>query len=219
MITQRLSDKAYDLILEFEVGGGQKNYERKNHRTGLSLANPNWPGGSSGVTIGIGYDLGMNTDIKIREDWMPSGLNPDYIPMIAACAGITGAHAKDVARGLSKIEVPWIAAWWVFNERTLPRFIRETLKAFPGAELKLCADGFGALVSLVFNRGGSMYGERRRHMREIRYLIETMPKGRELNAAIAAQIRDMIPLWKDSDIEAGMERRRNWEASMVESGT
>ena len=46
-----LNKKSLDLILEFEVGGGENYYNK-------FLKNPSWPGEQSGVTIGVGYDLG-----------------------------------------------------------------------------------------------------------------------------------------------------------------
>ncbi len=33
------------------------------------LSHPIWPGGDSGITIGIGYDLGQNSEKLIRKDW------------------------------------------------------------------------------------------------------------------------------------------------------
>ena len=34
------------------------------------LSHPVWPGGRSGITIGIGYDLGQNNEQRIRKDWI-----------------------------------------------------------------------------------------------------------------------------------------------------
>ena len=45
--------------------------------------------------------------------------------------------------------------------------IKETLKAFPGAN-ELHPDAFGALVSLVFNRGAAVTGKNREEMKNIR---------------------------------------------------
>src|SRR3981081_336751 len=52
-IAQMYSERAYELIIDFEVGG-RSEYERTYQR-------PEWPQGESGVTIGVGYDLGYNT--------------------------------------------------------------------------------------------------------------------------------------------------------------
>lgn len=56
-----LSDRAVDMIIRYETGG--KAYYVKK------LVRPTWPGGDSGVTIGIGYDLGYYSAAQIRSDW------------------------------------------------------------------------------------------------------------------------------------------------------
>lgn len=207
--TQRLSDKAYDLILEFEVGGGRQYYEK-------ALKHPTWPGGDSGVTIGIGYDLGYNDRDTITQDWLAAGVDGKTVDRLANSAHAIGQLARGQATKLKDITITWDQAWWVFNEVTLPKFIRQTLKAFPGAELKLPADAFGALVSLIFNRGPSMAGIRREQMRTIRGLVENLDKGQRLQDMISDEIRAMIPLWRGMTIYNGMKRRRNAEADLVE---
>ena len=68
----------------------------------------------------------------------------------------------------------------------------------------------GALVSLVFNRGASMKGDRRIEMRAIRNLAPQKDY-----AGIAQQFRKMKRLWIGTDIEKGMSRRRDAEADLV----
>jgi GH24 family phage-related lysozyme (muramidase) len=116
------------------------------------------------------------------------------------------------------IKVPWSAAEEVFNDRTLPQEIRTTLTAFPGSADKLPADAFGALVSLVFNRGGLIDdSDRRREMREIRQIISEMSLN-ESNAIheIAAQFRSMKRLWPDHHNDSDLVARREAEAEMIE---
>ena len=57
-----LNKKSLDLILEFEVGGGENYYNK-------FLRNPTWPGEQSGVTIGIGYDCGYVNKSEFTNDW------------------------------------------------------------------------------------------------------------------------------------------------------
>ena len=57
-----LTDEGRALLYEFEVGGGQRYYER-------FLARPTWPGFASGVTVGVGYDCGYNSAEVILQDW------------------------------------------------------------------------------------------------------------------------------------------------------
>lgn len=58
-----ISQAAFDLIVNEETGG-QAYYNRTE-------IHPDWPGGASGVTIGIGYDCGYSDPSTIRADWGP----------------------------------------------------------------------------------------------------------------------------------------------------
>jgi GH24 family phage-related lysozyme (muramidase) len=75
-------------------------------------------------------------------------------------------------------------------------------------------DAQGALVSLVFNRGAAMQGDRRREMREVRDAVAstTLPTEEKLRS-IAASILSMKRLWPDT---LGLRRRRDAEAKLVE---
>lgn len=201
--TGLLSGAGYQLILDFEVGGGESYYSRY-------LARPTWPGASSGVTVGVGYDLGYNSKAVILRDWsaLPSG----PLNRLAATAGVTGAaRAKPLIPGLRDILIQWKLAEGVFNDVTITRFYQLTSRTFPGLEA-LHPNAQAALVSLVFNRGSSMAGDSRREMREIRDLV---PK-RDY-PGIAAAIRSMTRIWKGTSVEKGLTRRRLAEAALVES--
>lgn len=58
----KLSPKGYQLILDFEVGGGKVYYSK-------FLAVATWPGASSGVTTGVGYNCGYNSCSVILSNW------------------------------------------------------------------------------------------------------------------------------------------------------
>ena len=62
MESSLLSYRAIELILEFEVGGGQEYYEKLLQRR-------TWPEGESGITIGIGY----NSVEVFNQDWYKLG--------------------------------------------------------------------------------------------------------------------------------------------------
>ena len=72
-------------------------------------------------------------------------------------------------------------------------------------------DAQGALVSLVFNRGPGMDGDRRREMRAVRDAV-----ARKDLREIAGQIRAMKRLWEGQGLD-GLLRRRDAEADLVES--
>jgi GH24 family phage-related lysozyme (muramidase) len=71
-------------------------------------------------------------------------------------------------------------------------------------------DCAAALVSLVFNRGPDLTGDRRKEMAEIQGLLRVG----ELKQ-IPDAIRSMQRLWPDT---AGLRRRRREEADLFEAG-
>lgn len=200
--TIKLSDKSFDLIIKYEVGGGESYYNK-------ALKKPTYPGGASGVTIGIGYDLGYNTKIQFADDWK-NVLTESVFKRLEACLGAKGETARQLVRHVRDIEISWEDALKVFEGSTIPRFIKETLRAFPGAD-KLHPDAFGALVSIVFNRGASVSGASRREMLNIRNLIPS-----KNYKAIASEIRSMKRLWIGKGLD-GLLKRRDEEASIVDS--
>jgi GH24 family phage-related lysozyme (muramidase) len=188
-----ITEKAKQLILEFE-GTDQPG---------------RWPGGSSGVTIGIGYDLGYVTVDQFESDWGPY-LSGDALQRLKSAIGKTGISAKNRAPQFSDIKIKSQDANSVFINRTLPLHALRTEQAFPGVT-ELPGDAQGALLSLAYNRGTSMEGERRSEMRAIR---DAVPK-KDLQE-IANQLRSMKRLWVGKGLD-GLIRRREAEARLVES--
>ena len=199
-----ISQKALDLIIKHEVGGGEAYYNK-------ALKKPCYPGGASGVTIGVGYDLGYNTEDQFTSDW-GKVLTGDIFARLSKCLGAKSSAAKSLIPSVKDIEIPWESALKVFKESTLPRFVNETLKAFPGAN-ELHPDGFGALVSLVFNRGAAVTGKNREEMKNIRGLIAS-----KNYAAIAKEITNMKRIWVGKGLD-GLLRRRDEEAALVKGST
>lgn len=196
-----LSPASLKLILRFEVGGGQSYYDKK-------LKSPTWPGAASGVTIGVGYDLGYYEPATIQKDW-EDYLSPKDLKRLLACAGKTGKDAEKALAGVKDIVVPWDDALAVFQNTTIATFWRKTKATFPGVE-KLHPNARGALLSLVFNRGTSLKGERRKEMAAIKDLIAEKDY-----TEISRQLEAMKRVWVGTTIEAGMSRRRDAEAALV----
>lgn len=198
-----ISDAAFAAIIGFEVSS-QQRYEARYRR-------PIWPEGRSGVTIGIGYDLGQQKAATIEADWR------DQLPasMLAAakrCAGVTGAPARQLAKDVAAaIDVPWPMALAVHRDKVLPRFVGLVERSLDNVA-ELSGDSLGALVSLTFNRGASykLDGERYREMRKIRIAM----RNREFSA-IPGHIRDMQWIWPDSE---GLKARRRAEADLFQRG-
>jgi GH24 family phage-related lysozyme (muramidase) len=192
-----VSQKAIDLILDSE---------------GCDLS-PSWPSGASGVTYGHGYDLGYNSEEQIRRDWL-AFVNGNVLAFMISCAGIKGEAAKRKITPQTKIlRITPDAAREVFENRTLPRFIKLARDTYPGFD-ELNEDTRGALVSLVFNRG-SAFGvenqpswESRREMRELAPLV--LAKDYE---GIATTIKAMSRLWVGKGLD-GLIARRHAEAAL-----
>jgi hypothetical protein len=194
-----LSENGLKLLLDFEVGGGKAYYEKK-------LARPSWPGVQSGVTIGVGFDLGYNNEAQFRTAWgerIPEGHYQD----LRKALGITGEKAEALIPSLRYILIPWETALEVFLEVTVPRFWLLLLKTWPRT-LYLPEDAQAALLSLVFNRGAGMSGDRRVEMREIGEMLQKQEYDK-----IPGRLRAMKRLW---DPQSGLVRRREAEAKLWE---
>ena len=202
-----LSKKSLDLILEFEVGGGENYYNK-------FLKNPAWPEGQSGVTIGVGYDLGYVNKAEFSEDW--KDLPKETFDRLYKVVGIKGYNAKNLIRGLKDITIPWDLALKVFNNKTVTKFYNLTRQTFPNFD-NLPEDAKGGLVSLVFNRGNALEGDRRREMKLIRDGMKLVSNyDQKALTFIANQIRNMKRIWIGGSIEKGMSRRRDAEAKLIE---
>lgn len=190
-----LSEEGITLIVNAETGG-KRYYD----------PHPEWPGASSGVTIGIGDDLRFKEKQIIRQDWHK--VQEDWLNALANCSGVSGTKAKLLASSLSFITIEWGLATEVFTETTLPQYWALTKKTFPGVE-ELCPNARTSLCSLVFNRGSSMIGDSRKEMREIKALVPSKDyKG------IAEQLLSMRRLWVGKGVDGLLVRRRD-EANLI----
>ena len=196
----QLSKSGLDKVIGWECGG-RGYYEKR-------LDFPTWPGYRSGVTIGIGYDCGYRSAHQIRQDWDQPGISGSELEALIHTSGVRGGSAKPLASRLRWIDVPWEDAVRVFETVTVPEFAKKTQTAFPGVE-NLHPDAQAMLFSLVYNRGGSMKGARRREMLVIRDLVESKDY-----RAMADQIRSMKRLWVGEGVD-GLLRRRDEEAAVL----
>lgn len=185
-----------------------------------TLSAPTWPGGASGVTIGIGYDVGTVAEAQFRADW-EAPLPPAWTTRLAACCGIQGDKARPLVQGLRDISIDYSAAILVFRGRSIPQVAAQLCRAIPGAAL-LPQPARASLVSLVYNRGCSFHVQDDRH-REMRAIAAAIADG-HLDA-VPRQIRAMKRLWVQNpeapEAEwhplpnmAGLLGRRDREAAM-----
>ena len=203
----------HDIIYEFEVSG-KSGYNRKYRQ-------PEWPGGGSGITIGVGYDIGVQS-AKDFEKAFKGVLDPAVYDRLVPYVGFTTsktyadvavriARAKQIVQSLRDIDIPWEQAEAAYLRFSVPVFARATVRVMPNA-LELHADSFGALFSLVYNRGpGMAQGDQRREMRNIRDEM----RDRQFSS-VPSEFRSMKRLW-EGDL-GGLVKRREQEARLFEKG-
>lgn len=192
-----ISDAAFALILAAEDFRGV----------------PYWPGNpDSGVTWGWGYDAGYVPPDRLIKDWTDY-ITPGKLYALAACCGVRGMAAGKLADTFTAPVVDEESATNQFIARALPIYEAQTEHAFPGCR-ELPPDAYGALVSLVYNRGPALTGKRRDEMRAIRAVLADGVQAGDL-AAIAQQIRAMKRLWEKAGLP-GLLKRREAEARLVE---
>ena len=203
--TPAISDAAVELIITFEVSS-REVYERKYRR-------PIWPQGRSGITVGIGYDVGYVTRPVLGRDWRPS-LSQAELDALGQACGVTGSSAGALVARLDHIDIPYHDAHAVFVGVSVTAYTRLTVRSLANSAT-LHPDCLGALVSLVYNRGASfgLEGERFREMRAIRAAMQV-----RAFADIPAQIRGMKRIWIGEPHSAGLIKRRELEARLFEHG-
>jgi hypothetical protein len=191
------SPRGIKSIIAWETGGAAE-YDR----------HPEWPGEQSGITIGIGWDLGMTPVAETTRAWGPH-LDSSTLAQLVAVSGKCGENAQVLLPHVRHLIVPWEAAMAVFEEVTLPVWYMRTLRIYPQM-IDLPGDCVAALVSLVFNRGANLSGDRRKEMLDIQAYLRTGSLAQIPNA-----FRQMNRLWPNS---AGLRRRRNEEADLFQLG-
>jgi len=182
-----------------------------------------WPGEESGMTLGLGDDAAFLTARQFKERWAPY-LTAAQLAALLPGVGLRGDRARAFCRvlharmtppdnhtppELQPVRISREVALAVFKKWDEQEYIAQTLATFKGSD-QLPADSFGALFSVVYNRGDSLEGERRREMRQIRWAVtqrhwEQVPE----------LIRSMRRLWPNN---AGLRRRRDNEARLFSCG-
>jgi len=195
-----VSKKAADLIIQFEIGG-RAVYDK-------SYQKPTWAGGDSGITIGIGADLGYMTDKEFMAAWSPN-LNLNFINALRTVIGLKGQQAKSMLKGeLMNVRVPYNVAYEIFVKYDLPKYWLATKAIYPQLDT-LNEDTQGALVSMVYNRGAKLTGDSRVEMKAIVDLV-----AKQDYEGIAEEIEKSKRLWEHKGMD-GLVLRREAEADLV----
>jgi len=193
-------DYDWSPVIEFETGG--RNYYEK------FLKRFTWPKAQSGITMGIGADLGYMS-LNEFENYFSCYFTTDENTLIKSVIGLKGEVAKTALPKVKNIELSWINASEAFVKWTLPKFWKMTNDLYPGLD-QLKEKAQIALVSLVFNRGASISGPSRSEMKNIKPLVVNKDY-----KAIAKEIRFMKRLWEGKNLD-GLLKRREEEAKMIE---
>jgi GH24 family phage-related lysozyme (muramidase) len=204
-----ISQEAIDLIIYYEVG--DKSYYEKY----LSKPTvPAWQTTASGVTIGIGFDVGHNTKEQVKKA-LDGVLPENEIKLLQSVSGLKGrsAYYNGLPKVKHTVKVSYAQAEKIFKNDSLPRFTKQTADAFRIKKDRLHPHSNGALTSLVYNRGGSMSNsDSRKEMRNMRYNISINREDK-----VPADFRSMKRLWSYTKLK-GLHLRRDAEAELFQKG-
>lgn len=195
-----ISPEALDLLIKFEVSSPQL-YQQRYTRPICPLCTTT----QSGVTIGIGYDLGQQPKPVIRSDWAEH----PQVSLLPRASGVHGSRAISLTQELQSVVTPYELAYDVFADTSVVEYYRIALRAFGSEFNNLHPNARGALVSVVYNRGGNTNcnTDSRREMCNIARI--GVPNHDYVY--IAGEIRSMKRLWSDK----GLRDRRDQEAELV----
>jgi hypothetical protein len=117
-----------------------------------------WPGGASGPTIGVGYDLGYVTVKEAIADW--TGIVPaDVVTAICRGVGLRGEAAELFVRAHANIvTVTFEQGLAQFKQREVPKWLARCRAALPGFD-KLPPLCQGVMLSVTYNRGSGGYDD------------------------------------------------------------
>lgn len=206
-----LSKYAIDMILAHEISG-ESYYNMK-------LQSPVWPGGASGVTIGIGYDLGYNSISNLKTDF-GNYISPNDISMLSGVVGLKAGNAQRALSKVKSVKIPFTVAYRVFIENSIPKYLNTAIKTYPSL-INQTPDFIGGILSLVYNRGNSTTGATRVEMRNIQKLMADN-SGSTLSQStishIANEIKKMKRLWVGKGLD-GLLGRRDDEHNLILNST
>ena len=195
-----ISQKAVNSIIFFEVGSPANYIKQYQH--------PKAEVGDSGITIGIGYDLGYNKKEQIQSDW-GDVLPAETLKLLESVSGLKGDKARESINTVKDLTIPLDSAMKVFINRSLKHYSIITISVYPGVD-KLLPDAAGALLSLIYNRGANT--DKNLDRRVEMFNIKDLVVKKDYNG-IADQISAMKRLWGDA--ENGLRIRRDMEAELV----
>jgi hypothetical protein len=111
-----------------------------------------WPGGSSGVTLGPGYDMKERNRLQITADMLSIGLSKSTADKIADAARLIGPAAQDFADDNEDLVTLTSHQQVSLLTRVIPAYEAIVKR---NITTQLLQHQFDALVSFCYNPGGS----------------------------------------------------------------
>lgn len=192
-------------IMAFEVSWGKETgfstYNKKYSKPVVPAPDTT----DSGITVGIGYDCGQYSAAKILKDWS-SVIPLDHAKALAKTFGLKKQKAVQALDSVKHISIPIDCALQVFYNNTIFSFAKEAVKIYPNLPNTHPVEQ-SVIVSIVYNRGAGLIGERRKEMRQLVTDIKN-----DNDSDMANTILAMCRLWPNV---AGLLKRRKAEAALV----
>lgn len=162
--------------------------------------------GDSGITIGYGYDLGQQSKTQIATD-LQGLYTEDEIKRFQSVSGLKTHNAINNLYKVNDIQISKENALKL-SSISKKRYAQDTYDIYPEV-INLHPHCQGALLSIIYNRGNSLNGERRIEMRNIQIHLKNMKYEK-----ISNEIISMKRLWTDG----GLLSRREKEAEFFKKG-
>ena len=109
-----------------------------------------WPEGSSGVTLGPGYDMKKRSQARIIRDMTSIGLDAKKVKLIANASGLTETKAKDFCDSNFDLVNLSIEQELKLLKIIVPYYEKQVRKRI---SIHLLQHEFDAMVSLAYNLG------------------------------------------------------------------
>ncbi|WP_330769080.1 type VI secretion system tip protein TssI/VgrG [Burkholderia cepacia] len=112
-----------------------------------------WPGGSSGVTLGPGYDMSKRSAAEVRRDMITIGMNEKDATHISAAAGLAGDAARNFAKDNKTLVVLAEAQEYALLRYIVPQY-EERMRQY--VDNSLSQHEYDAMVCYAYNSGGGL---------------------------------------------------------------
>lgn len=198
-----ISNEGIELILSYEISSVDY-YNKKLKKPTV----PAWQTTQSGVTIGIGWDCGYNTEENLYHEWVEY-LDADALKELAQVLGLKSSTAYKNLNKVKGVVVEYDMASAQFENYTISRYYNLALRAYK--ELDEAPQAVkDVIVSLVFNRGNSLKIDFKNTRKEMILIKEDIQIKNYKD--IAKQLKDMKRLWPNVK---GLQLRRDAEAEYL----